>query len=624
MRCLTLSVAVLWLSALFGPFVPAGDAAEPDGSGAKSANRSRVVAADVDRLLEASFAKQQVTPAAICDDETFLRRVTLDIVGTVPTPNEITLFGLDSDPLKRAKLVDQLLASPKYGENWGSLFREVIFSRATEERARIGQQKFEDWLAESLNKGRPWNELVTEILTATGNSAEDGRTAFMMAHTGNAEELAGETARIFLGIQLQCANCHDHPTDAWKREQFHELAAYFPRVQVRADLQARPPTFTVASVDISERQEQLRDRTTPEQLFRLLDFDRDGFLTDVDAKKTPRQADRLERLFDRGDNDNDGKISLDEFKAASAQFAAMGNRRSSEHYMADLEHPDQKGTKMQPVFFLSGDKVPFGTSDLDRRGELAAQITSASNPWFSKSFVNRVWGEMLGESFYPIVDDMGPERTAEYPEVLDTLSQAFVQSGYDAKWLIRTIANTQAYQRALGTRQPGDSPPRFAAAVTTRLRSDQIYNATRQALGVTGFVGTVGRNSGGADPMSRYLQRLDPGRVAFFRMFNYDPSTPQDELLGSIPQALFLMNSPLLQSLAGASSSRTMLGGLLADNPDDQDALSELYLRTLSRNPSKAEQKLCEEYIRTGKSRAEAYEDIFWSLLNSSEFVTKH
>lgn len=585
----------------------------------------REVAATVDRLLEKEFARQGVSPAPLCTDEDFLRRVTLDLAGTIPTPGEVTFFGLDPSPDKRSRKIDELLASEDFARTWAAYFREVIFSRATDMRARIAQQTFEVWLVEQLRNNRPWNEITTDLLTATGNVQENGATALIYAHTGQPEELAGEISRIFLGIQIQCANCHDHPYDSWKRRQFHELAAYLPRIQVRQDLQSRPPVFTVASADFLERQERLRNQFSPEQAFRMLDRNRDGRLTREEAVQGGPLAGRFEPLLQLADKNKDGALSLEEFLEARNQAPVRPGRGSAEYYMPDLDNPAARGTLIEPKFFVDGSHLPAGSEDLERRSALARAITDPHNPWFARAFVNRVWTELFGEGFYNPVDDLGPQRTCVYPEALEALCQGFIANDYDISWLFRTITNTRAYQRAVGERQPGDTSPAFAAAVPTRLRSDQIYQAVLRVLGVEGLGGRgrgAGMLAGGNAPYLQQLAGRDPGRFAFFQLFNFDPSTPQDEILGTIPQALFLMNSPAVQQFISANSG-TVLTQLLRAYPDDADALSELYLRVLSREPTAEEVSICREHIAASATRSQAYEDILWSLLNSSEFLIR-
>jgi hypothetical protein len=227
---------------------------------------------------------------------------------------------------------------------------------------------------------------------------------------------------------------------------------------------------------------------------------------------------------------------------------------------------------------------------------------------------------MLGEGFYMPIDDMGPERSAQLTEVLDVLAAGFIANGYDIKWLYRTIALTAAYQRALRSSEGDQAAPALAAMSPTRLRGDQIFNAVRQILGADRF-------RGGGMPVARRMMgmgggRGDAGRAAFALLFNYDPSTPQADLTGTIPQALFMMNAPATNAAINGRRG-TVLAGILRDLDDDEAALKEVYLRVLARGPSETEIDICRQHIADVGNRAEAFEDIMWSLMNSSEFLTK-
>ena len=181
------------------------------------------------------------------------------------------------------------------------------------------------------------------------------------------------------------------------------------------------------------------------------------------------------------------------------------------------------------------------------------------------------------------------------------------------QWLIRTIANTRAYQRQVQYREPTENPVPFASAIPTRLRADQLLNAVVKVLGME----EGPRHSAG--PAQRF--RRTP-REQVEMLFGFDPSTPQDELLGNVPQALFLMNLPQI-SPALRADGNTRLGQILADNKTDKAAISELYLAFLARDPSAKELTIATEYLKTVGNRREAFEDLAWSLLNSSEFLSK-
>jgi len=576
-------------------------------------NSSRMIAREVDKLIIDHLSKESASPLARTGDEDFLRRVSLDLAGTVPTAKEVTLFALDPDPDKRTKVIDRLLESETYAETWASYWRDVIFSRATNQRARIVQDLFEDWLKGHFEKNTHWNQVATEMITATGSTEKDGQIGLVFAHEGDPNEIAAEVSRIFLGIQIQCANCHNHPYDKWTREQFHTLAAYFPRIQVRRDASAGARSFDVVSADFLERQGDRR-QLDPGQVFQFMDKNRDGFLEKDEARGPLAQ--RYELILGFADKNKDGKLTQQELKDAPRPDANQPGRGAAEHYMPDLNDPQSKGTLMEPVFFVDNSRLREGADDQERRLALASHITSKTNPWFAKAFVNRIWAEMLGQGFYMPLDDMGPLREAQYGEVLNVLSRGFIAQDYDVKWLFRTIATTEAYQRKLrGSEGSAGEVPVFAAASPTRLRSDQIYNELTSVLGLSSL-GVQGRAEG---PMNRIPVR---GKQAFSQLFGFDPSTPQEDILGTVPQALFMMNSPLIQRVMQGTGN-TRLGRILKDYTDDSDAIVELYLVVLSREPSQREIDLNLALIKEVGNRTEAFEDILWSLLNSSEFVTK-
>lgn len=585
-----------------------------------TAAESKVVAAEVDRLILADLQKAAIQPAAQCDDSDFLRRVTLDITGQLPAPRDVTIFVLDPDTNKRVLLIDQLLRSPEYGKNWARYWRDVIYMPATENRARSAQGEFEQWMADGLNASHGWNQIVTSLLTATGDIHEHPETALVMAQGGQAAEIAAEASRIFLGIQMQCANCHDHPSDIWKRGQFHELAAYFPRISVRQ--MQEPRTFEVVSVNADRGRGDMM-REYPERFLSFNDRNNDGKVSKEELRSRAMMAPGggmpaqfLDRLFELGDANKDGALSLAEIKAIPVPDQAR--RGSTEHFMPDLNDPSSKGKLVEPKFFVDGSTPGHGLSDVDRRGAAAKAFTSPDNPWFARALVNRMWCEFLGEGFYMPVDDLGPTRTPRYPEAIDALAAGFVSNHYDVKWLVRTIANTQTYQRKVAAKPVAEDSLPFAAVTPTRLRADLVFNSLMQVLGIDETAGPGGRGMMIAGP--RAFQR--GMRFQFDFLFGVDPSVPKDDITGNVPQSLFLMNANLFRGALSANGN-TRLGRILQQNPNDSDAISEVYLVVLAREPSQHEAEICQTFIKDVGSRGEAYEDLMWSLLNSSEFLSK-
>jgi hypothetical protein len=542
----------IWLAV--GIAMPASGAA--NGDAGKSSPLD--VAARVDALLaEELFADTRnatVALAPLTDDETFLRRATLDLVGWLPSPAEVTAFALDPSQGKRAAAVERLLALPGFGHNWGRYWRDVIFYRRSDERALLAAGAAERYLSDEFNKNTAWDKLARSFVAATGDVKEEGSTALIAAQMGEANDVTSEMSRVFLGVQIQCAQCHDHPTDRWKRQQFHELAAFFPRIALR-------PV-------------------------------RDG----------------LARSFE--------VISNDQPRPPRPRPMAMFPQGELEHYMPDLKDPGAKGTLVEPVFFLTGQKLPSAQPDQKRRETLAEWMTSAQDPWFAKALVNRVWAELAGEGFYEPVDDLGPDRSCSAPRTIDYLAAELAAGGFDVKWLFRVITATACYQReSRPRRNPGQVP--FTANCSQRLRSDQVFDVLAAALGTNGGLGRPNADRPVGGPFGG-------PRAQFAAVFGYDPSDRRDEISGSIPQALLLMNSPVVNRAINGRDPNSTLGKLLVETADDEQVTVDLYLHCLGREPRDRELATCRDYVRTLGDRITAFEDVFWALINSPEFLHRN
>ena len=611
-----------------GGFVPAEDAA-----------------AAVDRAVAAHLAAEGVTPAPPAADDDFLRRVTLDIAGRLPTRAERAAFDIDWDDARYAAAVDRLLNTRDYAENWAFYWKEVVFRRATDPRSRRAEGTFQDWLADALDEGRGWDAVATDIITATGpvspggDGEPNGATGLIAAQGGSGTEVAAEASRIFLGVQLQCAECHDHPYDRWRREEFHQLAAYFPRIRLRRTNQGAkgPASFEVVADDRGAgdadqlQQRVARLRTALVRRFRGVDRNGDGGLDLAELKRTPAgpRADRVLRL---GDTDGDGTLSREEAAGLKLPPQVLANAgKNGEHLMPDLEHPERPGTPVAPAFFLTSEASPAGTPDAARRSAAAGLITGS--PWFARAAVNRVWAEMTGDGFYAPVDDIGPDRSALAEPALDALAEGFAASGHDLRWLIRAVALTETYQRALDA-----DAPAFAAAKPARLRANQIYHSFAHvaglgdaAAGEAAFARAVtrGRRGRGATQSVSY----DRGRTGnglerlLTEAFGADPSTAREDLTGDVPQALLMMNGPLSGRLSQGWGDAP-LGRLLRAYPapaDDSAAVHDLYDVILVRPPTPAEEAVALDHLDAAgpAGRRAAFEDLAWALLNGAEFLTK-
>jgi hypothetical protein len=497
----------------------------------------RETARRVDAALRHALPTDQMPPLA--DDATFLRRLSLDLTGKLPTAEDMRRFAADTAPDKRGRLIDRLLASEAYAVNWGRYWRDVVTYHTPASGNYLRWQLFDRWWVEQLRSNRPWNEVVTALVTASGVNDELAPVNYLTALYGNPVEIAATTSRVFLGVQIQCAQCHDAKTEPWKRRQFHELAAFFGRA-------------------------------------RLVQH------KDVTGRGTPY---------------------------------AIECRTDGQYGMVDKKDPSHL-IAIQPRF-LTGEGVPLEASDEERRQALARWLTAPSNPWFARCHVNRVWAALLGWGFYPGVADLGGRQQPRFTEALEVLEKAWVASGYDMRWLFRAVALTDAYQRSW---QPSSAPGTAAVAVCPcRLRPEQVYEALQQALAFDEKDKALPAPAPRSAPA---VQRHDGLRNMVYQAFKADPSLPREEVVGTIPQALLMMNSALVHS-ATSARGKTVLAGLLAEGRGDEEVVAALYQRVLARKPTARETAACLRHVRRAAGREEGLEDVLWCLVNSTEFLYK-
>ncbi|MGE3806895.1 MAG: DUF1549 domain-containing protein [Gemmataceae bacterium] len=522
-RCLALSVIL----SVAGPIV------------AGNPPRAEESARQVDLLFQGLLG-ERAAALTRADDASFYRRLSLDLTGKLPAPEDLRRFAEDAAPDKRAKLIDQLLDSKEHAVNWGRYWRDVLTYHTPASGNYLRWQLFDQWWTEQIARNRPWDDIVTALVTATGVNDEVAPVNYLTALYGNPVEIASTTSRVFLGVQIQCAECHNAKTEPWKREQFHELAAFFGRAKL-----------------VQHK--------------------------DVTGRGTP--------------------------------YAIEG--RSSGQYQMVSKRDPSRGLEMQPRF-LTGESIDLDASDDERRAALARLITSPNNPWFAKCYVNRMWSRMLGWGFYPSVADLGGHDTPRFTPVLKHLEKDFIASGHDMRWLFRTIALTRAYQASL---QP---PPRsddglLPAVCPVRLRGEQVFEALQASLG---FDENDKDIAAPAPKSSPAVQRHTGLRNMVYQAFKVNPSLPFDEVQGTIPQALVMMNSELVHRYTSAKGN-TLLAGLLSRALTDDEILAALYERVLARKPTAHELTVCRNFIAKTGNRAEALEDILWSLVNSTEFLLK-
>ncbi len=519
------NIGSLWLAVAASAFVPCRAEAQQTASAAVEA--ADQLAAAIDRRIVEGWERNQVEPAPPADDAEFLRRTYLNIAGRIPSVSEVLEFLDDASPNKRQVLVERLLDSPGYLSNFTTFWRDVIIPEAVSTVNPFNQfggdvAQFEVWLRERLDRNAGIDRIAREVISGTTEVRSEGNpAAFVRLKEAKAENLAAGTSRAFLGVRLECAQCHNHPFAKWQREDFWRLAAFYG------------------------------GNTTG----------------DVNAVITGAR-----------------KIAIPETdKQVEAAFL-------------DASVPDFKNTAPRTV--------------------LANWVVSKENSYFARATANRFWGHFFGIGLVDPIDDFDERNPASHPELLDELAQAFVSSNYDQKLLIRAITRSRAYQ--LTSRRTHDSqqnPRLFAKMLVKGMTSDQLFDSLIWATG-----GAEGESN------RRGIVVLNGQRQQFRELFSQQVSAP-GEVQTSILQALLMMNGAFVDQASSPQQSMTLSAIIEVPFFNNEQRLETLYLAALARPPRPDEAASLLKYVEdtsSGHDWKQALGDVYWALLNSSEFLLNH
>lgn len=505
----------------------------------------------VDMQIAQGWTDNEVTPSAVASDAEWIRRVYLDLVGHIPPAAKVEAFVEDNAHDKRSRLIDDLLSDPDYVRNFTEVWTNVLIGRnAPRLTSRAGMRKF---LRESIARNRPWNDIVYDLLTAEGHYEENGAANFILAQLDgnpNSEEYhveaTAKSARIFLGLQVQCTQCHNHPFNDWKQNQFWEFNSFFR--------QARR---------VNHRK--------------------------YDPKAMQEVDDYAELVY----RDFSGPVYY-ENRGGLVQVA-------------------------YPTYL--GNEIPRDASD--RREELAKLICKTDpEHQLARAYVNRMWGYFTGYGFTRPMDDMGPHNPPSHPEILDRLTEEFVNRGYDMKQLARWICNTRAYNLTsqFNPKNDFDNPaagevPLFSHMYVKTMQAEQLYDSL---LIATSADGSGSNPTGGEQERERWLRD-------FLRIFGGNEEEEPTMFSGSIPQALLMMNGALVQK-AISSDSGSYVHTVLSSPKyrSDIDRMSAFYLAALGRRPERYEISQFQKLARAERDPVRAYQDLYWALLNSNEFIVNH
>ena len=515
----------------------------------------------ITRELSKQWKEQGVTPSEFASDLKWVRRVYLRLIGRVPTTNELTpFFDGNSDPDKREALVNRLLFSSQYSEeylqHWTNLWTNTLIGRhggtGKDKANRAGLAKY---IYASLQANKPYNQIVRELLAATGDSDPDsdrfnGAVNFLLASV-NGDDTTLATARttsIFLGQKLQCAQCHNHPSSDIAQNQFWEMDAYFSQLHtspVRKDEQF-------------------------------------GF-----------------------------SLSNKDFQGVETPGGDAGNYFEQSNGVARLAFPTFLG---HPEPSASG-----AVDNFDRRSRLAALVSNS--PLLERTLVNRMWSHFFGYGFTSDVDDMGPHVQVSHPQLLESLANQTRANKYNLKSVLKWLALSDPFLRSsiyspsngIDSPELGDQPL-FSRYYSRQLEPEEVYQSLLALSGTLRTPDSFGQQ--------QLAQRSWLGQ--FTRQRETDEAGEISSFKGDIQQSLILMNGELMKK-ATKLESHTVLGKIVASANLTQVKVQQLFMAALARHPSKEElTKIKQLSLQAQADEQQFLQDIWWALLNSSEFILDH
>ena len=469
----------------------------------------------IDEFVAAKWRAMQIEPAPLCSDAEFLRRVTLDLTGLPPTADDVKAFIADGRDVrvKRAALVQRLLASDAFVEHWTNKWADLLQVNP-KFLGKEGSQGLRDWIRGRIAANAPYDQFAREILTASGSNREHPAAAYFKTLRDPALTMEN-TTHLFLGVRFNCNKCHDHPFERWTQDQYFETAAFFAQVALEKDPESKDRSIGGSAVEGAKPLwEVVKDAPTGE-----------------------------------------------------------------------LKH-DRTGKDVPPKF-------PFecrftAPENATRRQQLASWLTSPDNPYFARSYVNRLWGYLFGTGIIDPIDDIRAGNPPTNPALLDHLTKSFVAGGFDVRKALAEICTSRTYGLAItSTKWNEDDKINYSRAIPRRLPAETLFDSLHAAVGSpTKFPGYPAGTRAAALP--DVASALGGGFLQTFGKPARESACECERAGGvALGPVMALVSGPAVGDVLADPASE--LAKLVKAQPDDRLLVEEVFLRILNR-PSRPEE----------------------------------
>ncbi|MBU6237438.1 MAG: DUF1549 domain-containing protein [Planctomycetes bacterium] len=581
--------------------------------------RAEVIAtaARIDELVEQNYKKYNVTPNPKTNDEQFVRRIYLDITGTIPTLKQVNSFLNSTEPNKRLDLIDSLLNSEGYASHQFNYWADALRYK-DDLNGTVRGELFRQHLKQSLAENKPWNKLVYELISAEGRIWENPATGYLQRDPGMPLDVMNNTLRIFIGTRIGCAQCHNHPFDKWTQKDFYHMAA-----------------FTFGTHNSTHGGDKKFFASNPVERLRK-EFDA-IVQEEEDRRNNSYRFDRM--------------ISIN-------MMAVHDDPKRAIQLPKDYAYDDGKPGDPVPPKTLLGQPVEIKKDEPPRRA-FARWLVSKDNPRFALTISNRLWKQLFGRGQFEPIDDITDQTVAENPELMKFLESEMVRLNFDMKEYLRTLAYSETYQRQahMEILLPGQVY-HFPGPVLRRMTAEQAwdsfvtiarekdhYREPQASLKGTvqrfNFNKVTAEDVLASEPKGSEVDRINnefrnkflfkgeliaraselPSPVPpnhFLRMFGQSDR----ELIsasstdGSVPQILLMLNGPISHMLLEEDS--TIYHNIMRKN-NIPDGVRSAFLTCLSRAPDREEMERAMQEVK--EKGAAGYGNIVWSLVNTREFL---